>query len=53
MTVTTMTKAETARPAPKLTCAWVPVRGRDGRTRMEMRWADESQPARRHASHAA
>lgn len=53
MTVTAMKKAQAARSAPKLICRWVPVRGHDGRTRTEMRWIDESQPARRSTSHAA
>lgn len=39
MTVTRLTTTSTARPAPRPTCTWVPVRGKDGRTRMEMRWA--------------
>ncbi len=38
MTVTTMRRSATSRP--RLHCAWVPVQGRDGRTRMEMRWFD-------------
>lgn len=48
MTVTPMkTTTVATRPAPRLTCTWVPVRGKDGRTRMEMRWTDESRrPAR-------
>ncbi|WP_435199171.1 hypothetical protein [Janibacter sp. GS2] len=51
MTVTTL-KAPTdaARTAPRLTCTWVPVRGEDGRTRMEMRWVAE--PRRRARSAA-
>lgn len=53
MTVTTLKKAEGARSAPTLTCTWVPVRGADGRTRMEMRWVNADQPARRSARHAA
>ncbi len=53
MTVTTMKTAEAPRSAPALTCRWVPVRGDDGRTRMEMRWVDESAAARRTARHAA
>lgn len=48
MTVTTM------RTAPKreqqLRATWVPVRGTDGRTRMEMRWVE---PAAKRARHAA
>lgn len=52
MTVTTIKKAEASRPAPTLTCTWIPVRGKDGRTRMEMRWVDATRPAARHG-HAA
>ena len=47
MTVTTMTKPTRA---PRMTCTWVPVRGADGRTRMEMRW---TVPAAKHSRHAA
>ena len=50
MTVTTLQKTETTRPAPKLTCTWVAVRGEDGRTRMEMRWIDETRRTARHAA---
>lgn len=54
MTVTTLKTAETTRPAPKLTCTWVAVRGDDGRTRMEMRWVDQTpHAASRAARHAA
>ncbi len=42
MTVTTLTKKTEARPAARLTCTWVPVRGQDGRTRMEMRWVEQT-----------
>lgn len=50
MTITPMKKPEATRTAPKLTCTWVPVRGEDGRTRMEMRWIDESRRTARHAA---
>lgn len=50
MSVTPLTKIETTRPAPRLTCTWVPVRGKDGRTRMEMRWVDESRRVKPHAA---
>lgn len=51
MTVSPMKKPDDAkRPAPRLACAWVPVRGKDGRTRMEMRWTDESRRAARSAA---
>lgn len=53
MTVTTLKKAETTRPTPKLTSTWVAVRGDDGRTRMEMRWAAADETAHRAARHAA
>lgn len=53
MTVSTMRPTADARPRPRLTCSWVPVRGTDGQTRMEMRWIDETQPARRTTRHAA
>ncbi|UTT65087.1 hypothetical protein NMQ01_10155 [Janibacter sp. CX7] len=46
----TVSPMKTARPAPKLTCTWVPVRGADGRTRMEMRWIDESRRSARRAA---
>lgn len=49
MTVTAL-KTETTRPAPKMTCIWVPVRGVDGRTRMEMRWIDPTRHIARHAA---
>lgn len=42
MTVTALTKKTEARPAARLTCTWVPVRGEDGRTRMEMRWVEQT-----------
>ena len=48
MTVTPMTTD--VRPTPRLTCTWVPVRGRDGRTRMEMRWVDQTRRAARPAA---
>lgn len=44
MTVSTF---RTAQRQPKLTAIWVPVRGNDGRTRMEMRWSDASRRAER------
>lgn len=47
MTVTTI---KTSRPAPRLTCTWVPVRGKDGRTRMEMRWVDATRRTARRAA---
>ena len=47
MTVTTI---KSTRTAPKLTCTWVAVRGKDGRTRMEMRWIDETRRTARHAA---
>lgn len=47
MTVTTI---KSPRTAPKLTCTWVAVRGKDGRTRMEMRWIDETRRTARHAA---
>ena len=51
MTVTTI---KSTRTAPKLTCTWVAVRGDDGRTRMEMRWVDQTpHAASRAARHAA
>lgn len=50
MTVTALTKKTDTRPAQRLTCTWVAVRGEDGRTRMEMRWVDQ---ARRSARSAA
>lgn len=50
MTVTPMKTPERSRPAPRLTCTWVPVRGADGRTRMEMRWIDRARPATRSAA---
>ncbi len=54
MTVSTMKPpTDTPRRAPRLTCSWVPVRGTDGRTRMEMRWTDESQQTRTAARRAA
>lgn len=40
MAVTPMAKKTGARPAARLTCTWVPVHGKDGRTRMEMRWTE-------------
>jgi hypothetical protein len=43
-------KASTTRPSPRPTCTWVAVRGEDGRTRMEMRWLDETRRAARHAA---
>lgn len=50
MTVTPMTKATGKSPAPRLTCTWVPVRGADGRTRMEMRWVDTARRSTRSAA---
>ena len=49
MTVTTLKKTSEPR-TPKLTCTWVAVRGEDGRTRMEMRWIDETRRTVRHAA---
>lgn len=42
MTVTALTQKTGARPAARLTCTWVPVRGQDGRTHMEMRWVEQT-----------
>ena len=54
MTVTPLKKTTDAtRPAPRLTCTWVPVRGTDGRTHMEMRWTDESKRPTRSTRSAA
>lgn len=51
MTVTPMKKASDAtRPTSRPTCHWVPVRGKDGRTRMEMRWTDGSRRTTRSAA---
>lgn len=50
MSVTPLTKKTTARPAPRLTCTWVPVRGQDGRTRMEMRWVEQAPRSGRSAA---
>ncbi|MCB5992993.1 hypothetical protein [Janibacter melonis] len=50
MTVTHLTTTAPASAERRLTCTWVPVRGEDGRTRMEMRWVE---PAPRRARHAA
>lgn len=48
MTVSTLTPQ---RPAPRLRCTWVRVTDADGRSRMEMRWADSAKkPARRAAA---
>ncbi|NYF99326.1 hypothetical protein [Janibacter cremeus] len=44
MAVTPLTKKSEARPAPRLTCTWVAVRGDGGRTRMEMRWVEQAAP---------
>lgn len=52
MTVSTM-KPASPRHRPRLTCTWVPVLGKDGRTRMEMRWVEETQQDRRTPRHAA
>ena len=49
MTVSSIRTRDTRRP--RLTCTWVPVRGTDGRTRMEMRWVDTT--SRRRARSAA
>ena len=46
----TVSPMKTARPARKLTCTWVAVRAEDGRTRMEMRWIDETRRTVRHAA---
>lgn len=49
MTVTHLTK--TTSPArERLRCTWVPVRGEDGRTRMEMRWVEATTRRARHAA---
>lgn len=53
MTVTALTKKTGARPAARLTCTWVPVRGQDGRTRMEMRWVEQTTARPHHSTRPA
>lgn len=50
MTVAPLTKKTGTHKAPRLTCVWVPVRGQDGRTRMEMRWVDATHRSTRSAA---
>lgn len=50
MTVTPLTTKTEARPAARPTCTWVPVRGQDGRTRMEMRWVTPTPHSTRSAA---
>lgn len=48
MTVSTI---RTTKRQPKgLSMTWVPVRGNDGRTRMEMRWSDATRRSERRAA---
>ncbi|GAB3114820.1 hypothetical protein GCM10027055_21550 [Janibacter alkaliphilus] len=47
MTVTTL---RTPQRSERLTLTWVPVRGADGRTRMEMRWTDNTRRASRRSA---
>lgn len=48
MPVTTMRAP--ARQTQRLVGVWIPVRGTDGRTRMEMRWVDNTRSARRNVA---